>query len=67
MAGQGMGIGYQQCTSTVDGHGIGYRLCTSTAVRLVLFSSKKIFTKFFNFPSYRIFRHMHEALNIDKK
>jgi hypothetical protein len=32
-----------------------------------LFSSQKILQNFLDFPSHRIFRHMHEALNIDKK
>jgi hypothetical protein len=31
------------------------------------FSYQKILQNFLNFPSHRIFRHMHEALNIDKK
>jgi hypothetical protein len=33
----------------------------------VLFSSQKILQFFSDFPSHRIFRHVHEALNIDKK
>ena len=32
-----------------------------------LFSSKKKLQIFSNSPSYQILRHMHEALNIDKK
>jgi hypothetical protein len=31
-----------------------------------LFSSQKILQNFSDFPSHRIFRHMHEVLNIDK-
>jgi hypothetical protein len=31
------------------------------------FSSQKILQNFSDSPSHRIFRHMHEALNIDKK
>jgi hypothetical protein len=33
----------------------------------VLFSSQKFLQNFSDSPSHRIFRHMHEALNIDKK
>jgi hypothetical protein len=33
----------------------------------VLFSSQKILQNFSDSPSHRIFIHMHEALNIDKK
>jgi hypothetical protein len=32
-----------------------------------LFSSQKILQNFSDSPSHRIFRHMHEVLNIDKK
>jgi hypothetical protein len=32
-----------------------------------LFSSQKILQNFSDFPSHRIFRHIHEALTIDKK
>jgi hypothetical protein len=32
-----------------------------------LFSSQKILQNFSDSPSHRIFGHMHEALNIDKK
>jgi hypothetical protein len=32
-----------------------------------LFSSQKILQNFLDSPSHQIFRHMHEALNIDKK
>jgi hypothetical protein len=32
-----------------------------------LFGSKKNLQNFLDFPSYRIFGHMHQALNIDKK
>jgi hypothetical protein len=32
-----------------------------------LFSSQKILQNFSDFSSHRIFRHMYEALNIDKK
>jgi hypothetical protein len=32
-----------------------------------LFSSQKILQNFSDSPSHRIFRHMHETLNIDKK
>jgi hypothetical protein len=35
--------------------------------RLALFSSQKILQNFSDFPSHRIFGHMHEALSIDKK
>jgi hypothetical protein len=31
------------------------------------FSSQEILQKNSDFPSHQIFRHMHEALNIDKK
>jgi hypothetical protein len=31
-----------------------------------LFSFQKILQNFSDFPSHRIFRYMHEALNIDK-
>jgi hypothetical protein len=31
------------------------------------FSFQKILQKFSDFPSHRIFEHMYEALNIDKK
>jgi hypothetical protein len=31
-----------------------------------LFSSQKILQNFSDSPSHRIFRHMHEVLNIDK-
>jgi hypothetical protein len=31
------------------------------------FSLQKILQNFSDFPSHRIFRHIHEALNIDKK
>ena len=31
-----------------------------------LFSSQKILQSFSDSPSHRIFRHMHEVLNIDK-
>jgi hypothetical protein len=34
---------------------------------LARFSSQKILQNFSDFSSHRIFRHMHEALNIDKK
>jgi hypothetical protein len=32
-----------------------------------LFSFQKFLQNFLDFPSHRIFRHMHETLNIDKK
>jgi hypothetical protein len=32
-----------------------------------LFSFPKILQNFLDSPSHRIFEHMHEALNIDKK
>jgi hypothetical protein len=36
------------------------------SVTLALFSSQKILQNFSDSPSHRIFRHMHEVLNIDK-
>jgi hypothetical protein len=36
-------------------------------VAVALFSSQKILQNFSDFSLHRIFRHMHEALNIDKK
>jgi len=33
---------------------------------MALFSSQKILQNFLDSPSHRIFRHMHEVLNIDK-
>jgi hypothetical protein len=35
--------------------------------RRVMFSSQKILQNFLDFPSHRIFEHMYETLNIDKK
>jgi hypothetical protein len=39
----------------------------SGSLALGRFSSQKILQNFLNSPSHRIFRHMHEVLNIDKK
>jgi hypothetical protein len=41
--------------------------CLSDIAIKVMFSSQKILQNFSDFPSHRIFGHMHEALNIDKK
>jgi hypothetical protein len=38
-----------------------------TLKSLALFSFQKILQNFSDSPSHRIFGHMHEALNIDKK
>jgi hypothetical protein len=38
-----------------------------TVLTQARFSCKKIYKIFRHFPSHRIFRRMHEALNIDKK
>jgi hypothetical protein len=34
---------------------------------MAMFSSQKILQNFSDSPSHRIFRHIHEALNIDEK
>ena len=36
------------------------------ALSRALFTSQKILQNFSDSPSHRIFRHMHEILNIDK-
>jgi len=36
------------------------------SMQLALFSLQKILQNFSDFPSHRIFRHMHKVLNIDK-
>jgi hypothetical protein len=40
---------------------------TSNLGTKALFSSQKILQNFSDSPSHRIFGHMHETLNIDKK
>jgi hypothetical protein len=43
------------------------RLTGSRRMTKALFSFQQNLQNFLDFPSHQIFRHMHEALNIDKK
>jgi len=42
------------------------KICIPSSYIQALFSLKKFCKKILNFPSHRILRRMHEALNIDK-